>query len=81
MAPGGLTAEPDGDCRWRVVEAGRPRSEAVVAVISGRPGAGFTVEAGAGAGSGPPPGPYGSVDDAVGALETWRLARFEGRRD
>jgi hypothetical protein len=81
MAPGGLTAEPDGESRWLVVEAGRPRSEAVVAVISGRPGAGFTIESDADAGSRPPSGPYGSLDDAVGALEMWRLARFEGRRD
>jgi hypothetical protein len=81
MAPGGLSAQADGTDRWLVVEAGRPAEEAVIAVITGRTGNGFTL-AGTDddAGSAPPAGPYGSVDDAIGACETWRLARFEGRR-
>ena len=79
MAPGGLTAQPDGPGRWLLVETGRPAGEAVIGLITGRPGEGFTVTASDGS-AGPPAGPYGSVDDAVGACEAWRLARFEGRR-
>lgn len=81
MAPGGLTAQPDGADRWLLVETGRPTQEAVIGVITGRAGQGFTVAAPDGnTEAGPPAGPYGSVDDAVGACEVWRLARFEGRR-
>lgn len=74
----GLTAEPDGPGRWAVLETGRPASEARVATVTGDDRTGFALETSGDAG--PPPGPYGSVGDAVGAIATWRLARFEGRR-
>ncbi|MDQ1662596.1 MAG: hypothetical protein QOJ68_2576 [Blastococcus sp.] len=81
MAPGGLAAQPDGPDRWLLVETGRPANEAVIGVITGRSGEGFTLApAEDDTESAPPAGPYGSLDDAVGACETWRLARFEGRR-
>jgi len=74
----GLTAEPDGPGRWAVLETGRPASEARVATVTGDERSGFTLETSSE--SGPPPGTYGTLDDAVAAIAMWRLARFEGDR-
>ena len=74
----GLTTEPDGPRRWAVLETGRPASEARIATVTGDERSGFALDPTGEAG--PPAGPYGSVDDAVAAIATWRLARFEGRR-
>jgi hypothetical protein len=74
----GLTAEPDGSGRWAVLETGRPASEARIATVAGDEHRGFTVESVGEAG--PPAGTYGTLDDAMGAVAMWRLARFEGHR-
>ncbi|MDH2442912.1 hypothetical protein QDR37_03030 [Amnibacterium sp. CER49] len=79
MAFEGLTAEPDGDGRWLVVETGRPRGEAVVATVVRR-GEGVELEDPADGPAAPPRGPYSDVDAALEAFGQWRLSRFEGRR-
>ena len=73
----GLEAVPEGEGRWRVVETGRPASEAGIATVTGdqHHGFGLTAEPPA-----PPAGPYGTLADAVEAVAMWRLARFRGDR-
>jgi hypothetical protein len=61
-----------------VLETGRPSSEARLATVTGDERSGFVLETPGDAG--PPPGPYGTLDDAVAAAAMWRLARFEGDR-
>jgi hypothetical protein len=78
MAFEGLTAEPDGDTRWLVVETGRPRGEAVVAVVVRR-GESVELEDPGDGSAAPPRGPYADVDAALDAFGQWRLSRFEGR--
>ena len=74
----GLTTEPEGPDRWAVLETGRPASEARIATVTGDEHRGFALTPDGEAG--PPAGTYGSLDDAVGAVAMWRLARFEDRR-
>ena len=73
----GLEAVPDGDGRWRVVETGRPASEAGIATVTVDEHHGFLLTAEAPA---RPAGPYGTLADAVDAVAMWRLARFRGDR-
>ncbi len=73
----GLEAVADGDGAWRILETGRPEPEGRIALVTGEPGSGFTVSA---EGDAPPPGPYGTLGDAVQAIAIWRNARFEGDR-
>jgi hypothetical protein len=77
---GGVRVEEDGPGRWRLVEPGRG-PEGVLAALTGDDESGYHMEPAADTASAPPTGAYGTIDAAVEALEAWRNARFEGRRD